>query len=133
MPGLLQTPAYARALLRVGHPGASEEEIEDKLAARLSRQERLLNDRPPRLWGVMDEAVVRRQVGGPEVLREQLASLLPLVETAHTTLQVMPFSGGEHACLGGSLILLDLPGGVSVAYQEGLKSAQLSDDNEAVA
>lgn len=76
---------------------------------------------------------MRRQVGGPEVLREQLASLLPLVETAHTTLQVMPFSGGEHACLGGSLILLDLPGGVSVAYQEGLKSAQLSDDNEAVA
>ncbi|MER5968608.1 helix-turn-helix transcriptional regulator [Streptomyces sp. NPDC002055] len=132
VPGLLQTEAYARALLRAGNPEVSTDHLEEKLTARLARQERLRAEPPPRLWAILDEAVIRRPVGGTGTMCEQLAALLPRTDARHTTVQILPFSHGEHFCQGGALILLTLRDGAVLAYQEGIKSGQLIEDWEAV-
>jgi Domain of unknown function (DUF5753) len=132
VPGLLQTEAYARALLRVGFPEESESEIDERVMTRLSRQDRLAGDAPPLLWALLDEAVLRRPVGGPAVMCEQLAKLLPLTDTPKTTIQVLPFSHGEHALLGGSLTLLTLPNRSTVAYLEGIGDGNLIETPAAV-
>lgn len=98
VPGLLQTEAYARALLRVGQPKATTEEFGEKVSARLSRQELLHTDSPPRLWAVLDEAVIRRPAGGPATMCEQLDFFLPLTDAQHITVQVLPYAHGEHSC-----------------------------------
>ncbi|UGY91976.1 helix-turn-helix domain-containing protein [Streptomyces gobiensis] len=132
VPGLLQTEAYARALLRAGAPDASEEKLEDRVTARMSRQERLRSDDPPRLWAILEEVTIRRMVGGPEVMREQLASLLPVVDTATTKMQLLPNNHGEHRLLGGSLTLHTLPDDTTVAYEEGIDAGRLYEDADSV-
>ncbi|MFH8365899.1 Scr1 family TA system antitoxin-like transcriptional regulator [Streptomyces sp. NPDC018031] len=127
VPGLLQTEAYARELLRC-HAEVTEEEVEQRVAARLGRQERLRGDAPPRVWAVLDEGVIRRLVGGSEVMREQLSALLALVDTPRTKVQVLPFRHGGHSLLGGSLTLLRLQGSMSVAYEEGIEASCLYED-----
>ncbi|MDT0444006.1 helix-turn-helix domain-containing protein [Streptomyces johnsoniae] len=127
VPGLLQTEAYARALLRCD-PDTSAEKAEELVAARMSRQERLTPDGAPYIWAILDEAVVRRPIGGPQVMHDQLAALLPLTDTATTKIQVLPYSHGAHALLGGPLTLLKLPNGVEVAYEEGLETSRLFED-----
>lgn len=133
LPGLLQTDDYARALFRAFKPRADDEEIEDLVAARLSRQEVLRRDDPPSYWAILDEAVIRRPIGGPAVMAEQLAALLPLVEGKYTRIQVLPFNRGAHPALGGSLFLLTLPDRSTVAYLEGSDSGQLIEDPDDVA
>lgn len=133
VPGLLQTEAYARALLHFGIPDGTDEGLDEKVAARLSRQERLKADNPPHLWAVLDEVVLRRPIGGPEVMREQLAALLPLVDTATTKIQVLPFSHGAHFQLGCSLTIHTLPDRSALAYLEGSDSGQLVEEPAAVA
>ncbi|MGW1780449.1 DUF5753 domain-containing protein [Streptomyces sp. NPDC002143] len=133
VPGLLQTPAYMRALFRKGSPNATHEEIERLVAERLSRQERLRGDTPPDYWAILDEAVLRRGVGGPGVMRDQLASLLPLVDTSRTTIQVVPFDVGEYAGMNGTIILLTLPDNSTTVYQEGGGVGENLDDRETVA
>ncbi|GAA3372757.1 helix-turn-helix transcriptional regulator [Streptomyces sannanensis] len=132
VPGVLQTEAYARALLRAGDPDASHEVIEEKVAARLGRQERLRGDQPPRLSVVMEEAVIRRPVGGPTGMREQLAALLSLMDTATTMIQILPFAHGPHGLLGGSQDLLLLRDGTRIAYSEGSNSGVVIEDHEDV-
>jgi transcriptional regulator with XRE-family HTH domain len=132
VPGLVQTRDYAYALFRASNPGESEDRLEERVAARLGRQELLRTDPRPHLWIILDEAVTRRPVGTPAVMREQLAVLLPLVETPHTTIQALPDSHGEHALLGGSLTLLTLGGSLTVAYEEGITIGHLIEDPEAV-
>ncbi|MFD4942092.1 Scr1 family TA system antitoxin-like transcriptional regulator [Streptomyces sp. NPDC058409] len=132
VPGLLQTEAYARALLSVGHTLKSEEHLEKRLTARLDRQQRLRSADRPALWVVLDEAVLRRPVGGPAVMRAQLAHLLAAAEEPHITLQVLPFAQGEHAAMGGSLTVLVLPDGAEVSYTEGADYGQLIEDPEEV-
>ena len=95
VPGLLQTPAYARALLRVGDPEASGEEIERKVDLRVGRQGRLGEGDGPHLWVVLEEAVLRRHVGGPATMREQLAALLAAAESPAVGTQVLPFTHGD--------------------------------------
>lgn len=130
VPGLLQTPQYAEAVFRDSNPGASDEGIRELVVARMSRQDLLKSASAPHLSAILDEAVIRRAIGGPEVMRAQLAALLPLVDTHHTLVQVIPFSHGGHALLGGSLKLLTLDNGNAVAYEESIGTGTLLEDAE---
>ncbi len=131
IPGLLQTKAYAHAAHAATTPDATADEIEWKIALRMDRQERLRGDDAPFLSAVLDEAVIRRVIGGPEVMRDQLASLLPLVDTRHSMLQIAPFARGGRSTLGGPLIVLTLPDGGRMAYLEGMVNGQILDDPSA--
>ncbi|MFD0316938.1 DUF5753 domain-containing protein [Streptomyces flavalbus] len=132
MPGLLQTPSYMRALFRKGHPGASTKEIDSLVGARLGRQEVLRSDTPPDAWSIIGEAALRQAVGGAGVMREQLAALLPLAETRHTTIQVVAFKAGACTLMSGTLILLTLPDNSTTVYQEGPRNGEIFDDRETV-
>ncbi|MFE1247401.1 DUF5753 domain-containing protein [Streptomyces sp. NPDC058735] len=111
VPGLLQTPEYARASLRVSHPDAGAEEIERRVALRMTRR-RILHRRPPtRLWAVLDETALRRPVGGTRVMRAQLRHLIELCRLPQVTVQILPFRTGGHAAEGGPVTILRLPGG----------------------
>ncbi|MCQ4197173.1 helix-turn-helix domain-containing protein [Streptomyces parvulus] len=97
--GLLQTAAYARALLSAGNPHASSDATERRVALRMRRQEILTRPAPPRLWVVMDETVLRWPVGGSEVMREQVDHLIEVGRLPNVTLQIMPFAGGPHPAM----------------------------------
>jgi len=123
--GLLQTEDYARAVTVLGHKAAPSEEVDRRVALRIKRQDLLARPEPPRMWSVMDEAVLRRPVGGPAVMRAQLDHLSEVARLPHVTLQIVPFIRGGHAAAGGSFTVLrfgdpDLP---DVVYIEQLTSA----------
>ncbi|MDT0548339.1 helix-turn-helix domain-containing protein [Streptomyces lonegramiae] len=128
VPGLLQTEAYARALLRAGASAATEEEIEQRVAARMSRHQRLLGGKPLHVWAICDESVIWRQIGGPEVMSEQLAKLSALVDTPNSKIQILPFRHGAHRLSGGALTLLSVPGSYTVAYEEGIDVGHLYEE-----
>ncbi|MFG2130790.1 Scr1 family TA system antitoxin-like transcriptional regulator [Streptomyces sp. NPDC048751] len=132
VPGLLQTEDYARAVLRVGRTLGSKEQLEERVALRMGRQERLGTPNRPELWVVLDESVLRRPVGGHSVMREQLARLLGTTTEPHITVQVMPFDQGEHDVMGGSLTVLTMPDGSEIAYTEGAHHGQLIEDPDEV-
>ncbi|GAB2738339.1 helix-turn-helix domain-containing protein [Kitasatospora kifunensis] len=131
--GLLQTAAYAEAILRSGDPFATDDEIEHKLAVRLKQQERLSGPNPPRYWFILDELALRRPIGGPVVMRDQMQRLLNVSRPPHLTIQVLPYAAGAHSELGGSLTLLTMPGGSVVAWEEGSRSGSLIEKSEDVA
>jgi transcriptional regulator with XRE-family HTH domain len=132
VPGLVQTEEYARALFRIFAPRATAEQIEEKVQARLSRQELLRATPPPDLTIVLDEAVVRRAVGGSAVMRAQLEALIEQVQAPRTTIQLLPFAHGEHALLGGSLKLMTLEDKTQAAYEESIATGTLLEDEESV-
>ncbi|GIJ07919.1 transcriptional regulator [Micromonospora andamanensis] len=132
VPGLLQTPEYARAVVLLGHSTAGPDEIDRRVDLRMRRQELLSRPRPPRLWAVVDEAALRRPIGGPEVMRGQLEALLKATRTSNVRLQVIPFAAGGHAAAGGAFTILrfgdqDLP---DIVYIEQLTSAIYLDKRE---
>ncbi|MDI2128555.1 helix-turn-helix domain-containing protein [Yinghuangia seranimata] len=131
-PGLLQTEAYARSSLHIGDPEADDDEIEQLVAIRLGRQERLRSECPPHLSVILDEAVLRRPLGGVSTIRRQLAALLPVMDTGRTMIQVLPFSHGGHGLLGGSMTALTLPDDTTVVYLEGIQSGQIVEESEEV-
>ena len=123
--GLFQTEDYARGVTMLGHRAAPAEEIEQRVAVRLKRQDLLTRPTAPRIWSVMDEAVLRRPVGGAAVMREQLRHLAEVAALPHVTIQVVPFARGGHAAASGSFTILrfaehDLP---DLVYIEQLTSA----------
>ena len=123
--GLFQTQDYARAVTRLGHPSAPPQEIERRVGLRVRRQELLTRTEPPRIWSVMDEAVLRRPLGGPPVMRAQLRRLVETADLPRVTLQVVPFARGGHAGASGAFTVLrfeepDLP---DVVYIEQLTGA----------
>lgn len=132
VPGLLQTEAYARAMLRAGLPFASDDQIEEKVAARMARQELLRRVNPPHLWAILDEAVIRRPVGGPQAMHDQLAHIVEAAQTPHVTLQVLPFDLGAYEILGGSLMLLSFADRPDVAYLENINSGVLVESADQV-
>lgn len=132
VPGLLQTEAYARALFVAHNPMASEQEIQRLVDARLSRQERLRSDNPPLYSVILDEASVRRSFGGPGVMRAQVAYLIDQVERPNGVIQLLPFSHGDHALPGGTLTLMTADDGTTVAYDEGIASGTLLEDDRRV-
>ncbi len=132
VPGLLQTREYARAVVLLGHSTAGPEEIDRRVDLRMRRQELLARPRPPRLWAVVDEAALRRPIGGPQVMRGQLEALLAATRTPNVRLQVIPFAAGGHAAAGGAFTILrfgdqDLP---DIVYIEQLTSAIYLDKRE---
>ncbi|MFI0904876.1 Scr1 family TA system antitoxin-like transcriptional regulator [Streptomyces sioyaensis] len=131
LPGLLQTKEYSHAFLSC-QEHLSEEQVEGRVNARMGRQERLHSNAPPHRWAILDEAVLRRPMGGRRCMHKQLACLLEQVNTPHSKVQVMPFSAGPHPLMGGALNLLTLPDGSTVAYEEGIETAHLHEDPEAV-
>ncbi|MGK7232360.1 helix-turn-helix domain-containing protein [Streptomyces hygroscopicus] len=132
VPGLLQTEDYARALFRVSNPKATMDEIEEKVAARMSRQALLRATPSPHLSVILDEASLRRPVGGADVMRAQLTRLTGLVDTPDSVIQVLPYEHGEHPLMGGTLDLLRLDDGTEVAYEESIDTGQLLEDTETV-
>jgi transcriptional regulator with XRE-family HTH domain len=122
VPGLLQTEEYARQMSRGGPRELDRDDIERRVQVRMERQRILTREDRPRLWAVVDEAVIRRAVGGPEVMAEQLRHLIECAEQGKTTLQVVPFSAGAHAGTTGPFIILDFPEPTdpSVVYVETL-------------
>jgi transcriptional regulator with XRE-family HTH domain len=106
VPGLLQTRGYAEAVLHASEMRQSAEDIERQVTIRLKRQELLSRPRPPHIWAVLDESVIRRVVGGPGVMREQLAHLAACSDSTNVTLQILPFTTGAHASAMGSFVIL---------------------------
>ncbi|MBZ4321098.1 helix-turn-helix domain-containing protein [Streptomyces huiliensis] len=109
IPGLLQTEEYARAVIKGVLPMASTREIEQRVQARVERQAVLTKADPLTLWAIMDEAALRRLVGGPAVMHEQLKRLAAVAQEPQVTLQVIPFSAGAHAGMPGSFVLMSFP------------------------
>lgn len=112
VPGLLQTRRYTTALQQANEMRRSPEEIERLVGIRMKRQEILTRPNAPHLWAILDESVIRRVVGSPEIMREQLGQLLTTSESSNVTLQVLPFARGAHAAALGSFVIL---GGVEAS------------------
>jgi transcriptional regulator with XRE-family HTH domain len=125
VPGLLQTPDYIRAISTASFPAATSEETERRVALRLARQELLTRPAAPGYWVVLEETVLRRPVGGPAVLRAQLAHLIEVAARPNITVQVLPFAAGWHPALYGMFWIFRFPGDElpDVVYSEGLTSA----------
>jgi hypothetical protein len=123
VPGLLQTEAYIRALIRSGRPTDPPHEIERRIALRLHRQGRLTERRPLEIAAIIDESVVRRTIGGEEVMAEQLRHLIEKAQLPNVTLQILPFGSGEHVFLGGPVALLEFHG-VDAQMNRGVSSPE---------
>lgn len=106
IPGLLQTRRYAEAVHRASEVQCSEREVQHMVDIRMKRQELLDRDEPPHIWCVIDEAAIRRRVGGARVMQEQLKHLLAIAQRPNVTVQVLPFSTGAHAASVGSFAIL---------------------------
>jgi len=106
VPGLLQTRAYSTALQKANEIPLEPAEIERLVDIRMKRQEILTRPKPPRLWAILDESVIRRVVGSQEAMREQLGRLLEANDSPHITLQVLPFAKGAHSAALGSFVIL---------------------------
>lgn len=120
--GLLQTEAYAKALLCVEY----SDRVDEIVAARLERQRILARETPPVLLVVLDEALLHRKVGGRQVMREQLAHLLTFVDRPWIQVQVMPFSAGEHTGMTGSFNLLRFGSDPDLFYTESYDSGHMT-------
>jgi transcriptional regulator with XRE-family HTH domain len=125
IPGLLQTEDYARALSLAGYPNAAQDETDRRVELRITRQQILTRPDPPKLWVVIDEAALRRPVGGPEVMRPQLGRLIDATDQPNITLQVLPLAVGAHPVMYGMFHLLRFPTPElpDVVYGENLTSA----------
>jgi transcriptional regulator with XRE-family HTH domain len=124
VPGLLQTRDYASAVHRATLPTAPDNEIERLVSVRMTRQELLASSDALHLWFILNEAVLRRLVGGRAVMREQLVQLIEASTLPNVTIQVIPFSGGAHASMDGSFSILGFPNPadpnvVYIEYQTG--------------
>ncbi|MFD0269851.1 helix-turn-helix domain-containing protein [Streptomyces sp. NPDC127106] len=133
IPGLLQTEAYARAVCRAYQPTAPEEVIDELVTNRLARASLLTNPTTPLLWCVFDEAVIRREVGGPEVMADALRHVISLIRSHRIIVQVIPFSAGAHAGMTGLLKLMSFDDAPQLAYVEANGMGQLFDDPATVA
>jgi transcriptional regulator with XRE-family HTH domain len=134
VPGLLQTDEYARAVMRLGHPRASRQEIDRRVELRRDRQAILTRPNGPRLWVVVDEAALQRPLGGAQVMRDQIAHLLWATKQPSITVQIAPFAIGGLAAAGGPVTILrfqepDLP---DIVYLEQLTSSLYLEKREEV-
>jgi len=124
VPGLLQTEGYALSLIRLGN-APTEEDVQRRAEARMSRQDILSRETPPRVWAVVDEGALRRPIGGAKVMREQLKHLIDMCDHPAVTLQVLPFQVASHPAMGGPFTILRFaePDLRDVVYIEQLTSA----------
>ncbi|MGC0335517.1 helix-turn-helix domain-containing protein [Streptomyces sp. SLBN-8D4] len=132
--GLLQTHAYARGVLRGGFPNEADEDLGRRVDLRLRRQSLLARPDAPTLWVVMEEAVLHRVVGGPEVMREQIERLLEVSELEHVSVDVVPFTAGAHvgACAPFTYFRFEEPELPDIVYTEVLSGAMYLDQRSDV-
>jgi len=109
VPGLLQTKDYTRAVVIANVPGASETVIQREIEARAHRQESIHKNHPLKLWAIVDEAALHREVGGSHVMAEQLRYVSDMAKQPHITLQVLPYKVGAHAGMHGAFVVMDFP------------------------
>lgn len=109
VPGLLQTAGYCRAVRVINAPDVTEQALARSVDLRLARQQLFRRDTPPEFCAVLNEAVLRRLVGGPDVMREQLEHLVALADEPHVTIQVLPFEAGAHPAMVGAFTMLHFP------------------------
>ncbi|MCM3884308.1 helix-turn-helix transcriptional regulator [Frankia sp. R82] len=109
VPGLLQTEDYARAIIRAASPELPAHEVDRAVELRMNRQKILTGDQPVQLWAILDEAVIRRHVGSPEIMTRQLDRLIEASEQPAVTIQVVPFTAGAHAGMISSFTILGFP------------------------
>lgn len=109
VPGLFQTPDYARAVLREILYDLPSEEIERRVEFRMKRQARLAAETPPKMWAILDEAILHRTIGDPMIMHHQLKSLVETAALPNVTLQLLPFAGGAHAALDGPFMVICFP------------------------
>ena len=134
VPGLLQTDDYMRAVIHGAHLDESSDEVGRRVRLRMARQTLLTREHPPRLWAVVDEAALRRPVGGREVMRGQVERLLDATKLPNVTLQILPFAAGAHSAMVGAFSILrfadrELP---DVVYLEHLTNAIYLDKRDEV-
>ena len=108
VPGLLQTPAYAREIIRAWDPGATAQQVERLVAVRIARQRRLAGEDPLELSTVIAEGALRVAVGGAEVMRAQLRRLVDVAAQPNVELRVLPFAAGAHGSMTGTFTILRL-------------------------
>ncbi|MEU7254837.1 helix-turn-helix transcriptional regulator [Streptomyces rimosus] len=133
MPGLLQTEEYARAVLSSAPTPIDTDELDELVVARMGRQEMLSRSEPPSLRVILDESVLGRPLADDGAWQRQLAHLVGAAEEPNITLQVLPLNAGVHDLMGGSLSLLWMADGTTVAYLEGNKSGDLIEEAAEVA
>ncbi|MDX3375071.1 helix-turn-helix transcriptional regulator [Streptomyces sp. ME02-6991-2A] len=132
VPGILQTEAYARAVLGRSFPSMSPAERDRAVVARLERAAILEGPTPPAVWAVLDEAVLRRPVGGPEAMAEQIDHIIALTESERIRTHVIPLGLGYHPLLDGMLTLMWFEDQPPIAYSEGLRMGRLHDSPSVV-
>lgn len=122
VPGLFQTKAYARAVIQSLRPGYDKESVERRVEARMARQKILQQEEPLQLDFILNEAVIRRSVGGSEVMAEQLKALRTAAESSASTLRLLPFRSGAHPGMEGAFTIFSFPGKLypDVVYIEGM-------------
>ena len=129
IPGLLQTPGYARAVFAT-RPNTTEDEIENLMAARLARQAVLTRDDPPAplLWALIDEGVLYRPIAPAEVMHDQLMHLAQVSRRPNVTIQVVPYSAGGHTGLLGAFTIADLNGSPGTVNVEDITDGRVFED-----
>ncbi|KOV55630.1 helix-turn-helix domain-containing protein [Streptomyces sp. MMG1121] len=132
VPGLLQTTEYCRAVFDYRYPALGSEAAEQWVNARMERQLIWQRDRPPVGHFVLEESILRRLVGGPEVMREQFRQILEYTEPIHMSFQIMPQDRTPHACLDGPMVLLETPEYERLIYLEVQRASFLVDDPDEV-
>ncbi|MZD09310.1 helix-turn-helix domain-containing protein [Streptomyces sp. SID5785] len=128
IPGLLQTPEYARAITLASNPFAPEAYIEETVTARLDRAQLLSADTRPLYWAILHETALRVPVGGPAVMSRQLQQLVTLSRNRWALVLVLPYAVGAHAQMGKSLRLMEFEDAPPTAYTEAVYSGNLLDD-----
>ncbi len=130
IPGLLQTSEYVVAMTRAALPDSTDAEVQRRVQLRRDRQARIDGDSAPRLHLYMNEAVVRRVVGGPDVMREQIDYLIECSKLDHVALRIVPFSSGAHPAMSGAFVLMQFPeeDSPAFAYIENERGAVYQED-----
>jgi transcriptional regulator with XRE-family HTH domain len=134
IPSLLQTEEYARAVIGAGMMSGKPDDINRSVQLRMARQPTLTRADPPKLWAVLDEAALRRRVGGAGLMRLQLEHLLDMASLPNVAVQVIPFGGGAHPAMGRPFIVLVFPERIDpdVVYLEDLTRAMYLEDVDEV-
>ncbi|MFI2633133.1 Scr1 family TA system antitoxin-like transcriptional regulator [Streptomyces collinus] len=128
VPGLLQTPGYARAVFAAYRPTTTDQELDRKVVIRTERARILDGPSAPVIWTLLDEAVLRRAVGGPQVMAEQLHKIADLAESRRLRLHVLPYRVGAHPLMESLLTLMSFEDSAPVAYVDAFETGRLMDD-----
>jgi len=133
VPGLLQTERYARSVIRARQPQAGDAAVERTVTARMERQTVLGRPRPPLLWYVLHEGLLRHQVGDREIMGEQLDKLIKAAELPGIVLQVLPFTAHDHAGVEGPITIYERVSAPTVGYTECYAGGRIVEDGEEAA